>query len=83
MVTMIVSLDQDFGRIFLLTLSAIGMDVDGGHASVEELRKAGNNKATVHIVPKAGHHVYLDNPESTNRIIDEAIKAMPRVGEAQ
>lgn len=59
----------------------IGMDVDGGHASVEELRKAGNMNASVHVVPKAGHHVYLDNPEATNRILDEAIKALPRVGE--
>jgi cardiolipin-specific phospholipase len=54
------------------------MDVDGGHASVKELNKAGNDKAKVHIVPTAGHHVYLDNPEETNRIIDEAIKAVPR-----
>ena len=57
------------------------MDVDGGHASVEELRKAGNDQAKVHVVPDAGHHVYLDNSDETNRIIDEAIKALPRVGE--
>ena len=53
------------------------MDVEGGRTSAEELRKAGNEHASVHIVPKAGHHVYLDNPEDTNRIVDEAIKAIP------
>jgi len=55
------------------------MDVDGGHASVEELRKAGNGKAAVHVVPKAGHHLYLDNPEVTNRLIANAINALPKV----
>jgi cardiolipin-specific phospholipase len=58
------------------------MDVDGGHASVKELSSAGNSRAQVHVVPKAGHHVYLDNPEETNRIIDEAIKALPMVSVA-
>ncbi|GFZ50210.1 hypothetical protein JCM24511_07965 [Saitozyma sp. JCM 24511] len=58
------------------------MDVDGGHASVKELSSAGNSRAQVHVVPKAGHHVYLDNPEETNRIVDEAIKALPRVSAA-
>lgn len=53
------------------------MDVDGGHASVKELAKAGNDKAKVHVVKGAGHHVYLDNPEDTNEIIDAAIKAVP------
>jgi cardiolipin-specific phospholipase len=55
------------------------MDVDGGHASVKELSAAGNSKGVVHVVPKAGHHLYLDNPEVTNRLIDEAIKAIPAV----
>jgi len=55
------------------------MDVDGGHASVEELRKAGNDKGSVHVVPKAGHHLYLDNPGVTNRLIASAINALPRV----
>ena len=55
-----------------------GMDVDGGHASVEALKKAGNDNAKVHVVSKAGHHLYLDNPDETNKILDEAIKALPR-----
>ncbi|KAK4683550.1 cardiolipin-specific phospholipase, partial [Tremellales sp. Uapishka_1] len=53
------------------------MDMKGGHASVVELNKAGNTKARVHVVPKAGHHVYLDNPDETNRIIQEAIQSIP------
>lgn len=53
------------------------MDVDGGHASVKELAKAGNDRAKVHVVKGAGHHVYLDNPDDTNEIIDAAIKAAP------
>jgi cardiolipin-specific phospholipase len=55
------------------------MDVDGGRASVEALKKAGNEKCSVHVVPKAGHHLYLDNPEVTNRLIDQAIKGLPRL----
>ena len=52
------------------------IDKEGGHVAVKELKKAGNQKATVHIVPDAGHHVYLDNPTETNRIMGEAIKAI-------
>lgn len=54
------------------------MDVDGGHASKVALEKAGNNDCTVHVVKNAGHHVYLDNPEDTNVIIGDAIKAIPK-----
>ena len=54
------------------------MDADGGKASIEALRKAGNTKTALHIVEKAGHHLYLDNAEDTNRIIGEAIKELPR-----
>lgn len=55
------------------------MDADGGRASVAELKKAGNDNANVHVVPKAGHHLYLDNPEETNRLMDSAIRALPKV----
>jgi cardiolipin-specific phospholipase len=54
------------------------MDVQGGHASAAELKKGGNDKCSVHVVKNAGHHVYLDNPEDTNRIIGEAIRAIPK-----
>lgn len=51
------------------------MDVAGGEESVKRLNAAGNNKASVHVVKNAGHHVYLDNPEDTNKIIADAIAA--------
>ena len=54
------------------------MDAAGGKASIEALKAAGNPNGSLHIVEKAGHHVYLDNAEATNRIIDEALKALPK-----
>ena len=56
------------------------MDKDGGYAAVREMFKAGNDKGSVHIVPDAGHHVYLDNPSETNRIVNEAIMAIDKAG---
>lgn len=53
------------------------MDVEGGKASAEALKEAGNSKTKVHVVPNAGHHLYLDNPECSNQLLDEAIKAIP------
>ena len=53
------------------------MDVEGGKASAEVMKKAGNDKTKVHVIPNAGHHLYLDNPERSNQILDEAIKAIP------
>ena len=58
------------------------MDVEGGRASIEEMRKAGNANGKVHVVPKAGHHLYLDNPEVTNKLIADALKALPKVASA-
>ncbi|OCF37260.1 cardiolipin-specific phospholipase [Kwoniella heveanensis BCC8398] len=55
------------------------MDVEGGRASVEALKEAGNSNATCHVVPKAGHHLYLDNPEFTNKLLDHTIKAVPKL----
>lgn len=58
------------------------MDADGGHASAKKLNEASKEalsqasdkeklrergSAKVIVVPKAGHHLYLDNPESFNR----------------
>jgi cardiolipin-specific phospholipase len=56
------------------------MDAQGGHESVAALAKAGNHAGKVHVVERAGHHVYLDNPEDTNRIIGEAIRGAGAVG---
>lgn len=55
------------------------MDVKGGYQSQKELAKAGNDKVDVHVVPSAGHHLYLDNPEVSNDIIDKAIRAAPKI----
>ncbi|WWC73433.1 uncharacterized protein I206_107401 [Kwoniella pini CBS 10737] len=54
------------------------MDVQGGNDSVKALKEAGNSNATCHVVPKAGHHLYLDNPEYTNKLIGQAIKDIPK-----
>ncbi|ODO00612.1 cardiolipin-specific phospholipase [Cryptococcus wingfieldii CBS 7118] len=54
------------------------MDVQGGYDSKKLLAEAGNEKCEVHVVPKAGHHLYLDNPEVSNRILREAIESAPR-----
>lgn len=53
------------------------MDVEGGHACKAVLDRAGNPDTSVHVVEKAGHHVYLDNAEATNKIIGDAIRAIP------
>ncbi|WVN87047.1 uncharacterized protein L203_102223 [Cryptococcus depauperatus CBS 7841] len=53
------------------------MDVQGGYDSAQALLKAGNPRCAVHVVPKAGHHLYLDNPEVSNKLFDEAIKTVP------
>ncbi|WVF68893.1 hypothetical protein IAT40_003666 [Kwoniella sp. CBS 6097] len=55
------------------------MDVEGGRASVEALKEAGNDKASCHVIPKAGHHLYLDNSEFTNKLLDQTIKAVPKL----
>ncbi|WOO84790.1 putative cardiolipin-specific deacylase, mitochondrial [Vanrija pseudolonga] len=54
------------------------MDLDGGRDAVKVLEKAGNAAGSFHVVPQAGHHLYLDNPEVTNGIIDRAIRTAPR-----
>lgn len=61
------------------------MDAEGGHAAAEKLKQARsdallngseedkrreNGSAKVVVVPKAGHHLYLDNPESFNKYIN-------------
>ncbi|KII95868.1 hypothetical protein PLICRDRAFT_170467 [Plicaturopsis crispa FD-325 SS-3] len=45
------------------------MDPEGGRASVENLRKAGNGEGRMYVVPNAGHHVYLDNVKAVNDLM--------------
>jgi len=66
------------------------MDAAGGLAAEEKLKqaklrallhgtdeekRAENGSAKVVVVPKAGHHLYLDNPDSFNDIIREEMEA--------
>jgi len=45
------------------------MDPSGGYKSVENLRAAGNGQGRMYIVPRSGHHVYLDNPKAVNDLL--------------
>ncbi|EQL03025.1 hypothetical protein OCS_01269 [Ophiocordyceps sinensis CO18] len=66
------------------------MDVAGGLAAEEKLKAAKakallhgtddekrneNGSAKVVIVPKAGHHLYLDNPDHFNRVLRDEVEA--------
>jgi cardiolipin-specific phospholipase len=45
------------------------MDAEGGLRSVQRLKEAGNTGSRMVIVPGAGHHVYLDNPDVVNKLL--------------
>ncbi|KAI0047319.1 alpha/beta-hydrolase [Auriscalpium vulgare] len=45
------------------------MDPDGGVASIDNLKAAGNNDGRMYIIPLAGHHVYLDNAKAVNKLL--------------
>lgn len=66
------------------------MDVGGGLAAEEKLKQAKaqalkentdeekkreNGRSRVVVVPKAGHHLYLDNPDDFNRILRDELEA--------
>lgn len=53
------------------------MDVEGGRMSQRILAKEGNTDVKTYVVPNAGHHLYLDNPSFTNRVLDQRIKSAP------
>jgi cardiolipin-specific phospholipase len=55
------------------------MDVEGGRAAQKVLAEAGNTDVDVHVVKNAGHHLYLDNPDDSNAIIEAAIRAAPKL----
>ncbi|CAD6949988.1 unnamed protein product [Tilletia laevis] len=50
------------------------MDVTAGRAAVKALAEAGNPNASCTVVPLAGHHTYLDNPEACNQVVEEFLK---------
>lgn len=45
------------------------MDPSGGVSSIDNLKAAGNENARMFIVPRAGHHVYLDNAKAVNKLL--------------
>ncbi|KAI9466799.1 alpha/beta-hydrolase [Lactarius psammicola] len=45
------------------------MDPSGGVSSIDNLKAAGNERARMYIVPRAGHHVYLDNAKAVNKLL--------------
>jgi len=45
------------------------MDPVGGMTSIDNLKAAGNDGARMYIVPRAGHHVYLDNARAVNKLL--------------
>ncbi|KAG9046830.1 hypothetical protein FS837_003590 [Tulasnella sp. UAMH 9824] len=54
------------------------MDEQGGKETVRRLRQAGNSHAKSILVQYAGHHLYLDNPDETNKyLIRELDKTVP------
>jgi len=54
------------------------MDPEGGIRSVKRLQEAGNTSSRTVIVPGAGHHLYLDNPEVVNRLLVKEMDAATR-----
>lgn len=50
------------------------MDVQGGHSACEHLREAGNTDTGVRIIERAGHHLYLDNPDAANEALLDIIQ---------
>ena len=57
------------------------MSIDSGRKVQEELEQLGFTNVSVHPVPLSGHHLYLENPTETNRIILEGLKSVRLVGE--
>ncbi|WFD29369.1 hypothetical protein MSPP1_000378 [Malassezia sp. CBS 17886] len=50
------------------------MDVNGAVAAKRVLAKAGNPHARIFIVPKAGHHLYLDNSPEFNKALRQLLE---------
>lgn len=54
------------------------MDPEGGVRSVQRLKEAGNMASRMVIVPGAGHHVYLDNPDVVNKLLIKDLDSATR-----
>ncbi|KAG9021341.1 hypothetical protein FRB95_002342 [Tulasnella sp. JGI-2019a] len=54
------------------------MDSKGGAECVRKMHAAGNTDVRNVVIPKAGHHVYLDNPDAMNELLAEELdKTVP------
>jgi len=54
------------------------MDSKGGAESVKKMRAAGNKDVRNVVIPYAGHHVYLDNPDAVNELLERELdKTVP------
>jgi len=53
------------------------MDPVGGITSIDNLKAAGNENARMYIVPRAGHHVYLDNAKAMNKLLLRELNEQP------
>lgn len=58
------------------------MDVGAGQQIAELLRKNGSPKASVYVVPKAGHNVFLDSPTPFNQLASALLRAPYHSGAA-
>lgn len=57
--------------VALLYGSATWMDKDAGRNLQTEL----GDRATMHIIPRAGHHIYADNYAAFNEVVTEMLKS--------
>lgn len=53
------------------------MNVWAGRDVVDRINKVGDAKAEFNVVPEAGHHTYLDNPEAFDRVVLKWLNRSP------
>lgn len=51
------------------------MDIDGGYGAQKVLQEAGNSNVQVHCIPRAGHHLYLDNAPVLNKLLQQDLRS--------
>lgn len=54
------------------------MNPASGQNLVELLRSNGARKASIYVVPKAGHNVFLDAPTHFNQLVSSLLRAPTR-----
>ena len=51
------------------------MSPEGGMEACKRMRANGNKNVETVIIAKAGHHLYCDAPEPTNKLLEEQLGA--------